>query len=104
VRSPANPPGHSAASGTTEAQARERQAAARLGALGSGKVTRELGLRLLGLIRTLLTEADEQEAMHIKGLLTSLVSAPSLVSVLGRAMALIMAGVAAETAAVELSC
>jgi hypothetical protein len=60
-------------------------------------------VRLLGLVRTVLTEADEQKVRQAKELLIALGGQQGLASVLRLAMGQIMSGVAMENEAVELA-
>ena len=81
---------------------RKRLADARLSQLSCAAALRDIGVRLLGLVRTVLTEADEQKVLQAKELFTVLGGQGGLAPVLRMAMGQIMSGVAMENEAVEL--
>jgi len=96
-------PGHSIEPDPAETQRRKRLADARLSQLSRAAVLRDTGERLLGLVRTVLIEADEQKLMQAKELLTLRAGQRDLASILRMATGQIMSGVAMENEAVELA-
>jgi len=96
-------PGHSTEPDPVEVQRRKRLADARLSQLSRAAVLRDTGERLLGLVRTVLIEADEQKLMQAKELLTLRAGQRDLASILRMATGQIMSGVAMENEAVELA-